>query len=243
MKHDLKPISSCVSRRSCIHSTQQAPHCYPHNCIYSMTQSNISSNITKLLERMQSMRSLSEDDSETMPRFSRSTTLGQDEDAQDDSDGGLLENWPTRNASAHPRQDALNRQETTAATASPTPPRKRVRFAKNAYCFLFTVDPHHDTTNAYYTSKDRKEFTREALNEAKRIRRLLSTIVLPDSDSPSSSSSSLYDRVEYCLDQSLILPEDLMGLEHVVLGVGLARLLKERREHAERLLMIGQQRG
>lgn len=80
-----------------------------------------------------------------------------------------------------------------------------------------------------YSKEERKQFGRDALSEAIRIKKLVLRASRP--------SSSTKDVFKFLLKNNVIGLEEIVGIEHLVLGKSASKLLKERKDHARAVLL------
>ena len=91
---------------------------------------------------------------------------------------------------------------------------------------IYCPDPHY-RRNKSYTKQDRKSFGSEAFSEAIRIKRLVL----------STPGASTKDSFKYLLKHDIVSLEEIVGIEHLVLGKSASKLLKERQDHSRAVLM------
>lgn len=130
----------------------------------------------------------------------------------------LLEDWPRR-MSCSP----VNTQDWQSLCKKLQP---RVTFSERSSMHIYRPDPRYGR-NKSYTKEDRKNFGSEAFSEAIRIKRLVL----------STPGASTKDSFKYLLKHNIISLEEIVGIEHLVLGKSASKLLKERQDHSRAVLM------
>lgn len=103
--------------------------------------------------------------------------------------------------------------------------RSRVRFADSSQLHTYQRPPISVLQSLSYTKTDNDDFRRHALLEAMRIKGLIA-------DAPHDSSS---DSIRYLLRSNMLDRDDLIGIDHFVLGAPL-RVRKIRKRHAAAVL-------
>ncbi len=147
----------------------------------------------------------------------------------------LLENWQTPMSSllaadttdcGSPRDTLLeNWPKHTPPSSGESHKRSRVRFSDSSRLHLYQRPPISVLQSLSYTKADNDEFRRGALLEAMRIKGLIA-------DAPHDSCS---DSIRYLLRHNMIDRDDLIGIDHFVLGAPL-RVRKMRKRHAAAVL-------
>lgn len=137
-------------------------------------------------------------------------------DAQVDA---LLEDWPRRTSDSD-----INTQDWTSLYKQLEHP--RVTFSETSSMHVYHADPHY-VRNKAYSRAERKSFSTEAMREAIRIKRLV--LATP--------GDSTRDSFKYLLKNDIICLEEIVGIEHLVLGKSASKLLRERQDHAKAILM------
>ena len=102
---------------------------------------------------------------------------------------------------------------------------RSVRFSETSQLHTYQRPPTSVLQSLSYTKTDNDEFRRHALIEAMRIKGLIS-------DAPHDSCS---DSVRYLLRNNIIDRDDLIGIDHFVLGAP-SRVRKIRKRHAAAVL-------
>mmetsp|Transcript_5085 Transcript_5085/g.10450 ORF Transcript_5085/g.10450 Transcript_5085/m.10450 type:complete len:182 (-) Transcript_5085:126-671(-) len=115
----------------------------------------------------------------------------------------LIEDWP-------------HRRKTT----------KRVHFSDAAVLRIYQNDEDY-ARNKSYTAKERKVFSRNALVEAARIRKIVATI------SNEMDDESMITRLESCG----VAREEITGLEHLVLEKSPKNIVKARQMHVQSMML------
>lgn len=127
----------------------------------------------------------------------------------------LLEGWPSTRRTS---MCSVNTQDWQSLCQKLHP---RVTFSEQSSMHIYRADPHYVRTKSY-TKEERRNFSSQTLQQAIRIKRLvLST--------PGCTSTK--DSFKYLLKNKVIGLEEIVGLEHLVLGKSASKLMKERREH------------
>lgn len=130
----------------------------------------------------------------------------------------LLEDWP-RSATRCP----ANTQDWQSLYKKLKP---RVTFSERSSMYVYRPDPSY-VLNKSYTKEERRGFSTEALTEAIRIKKLVL----------STPGASTKDSFKFLLKNDVITLEEIVGIEHLVLGKSASKLLKERQDHAKAVLM------
>ncbi|KAL7539252.1 hypothetical protein ACHAWF_006348 [Thalassiosira exigua] len=99
--------------------------------------------------------------------------------------------------------------------------RPRVAFSEKSTMQIYIPDPRYVKSKSY-TQEDKEKFTFEALSEAVRIKRLAST----------TPGASTKDSFKYLVQERIVSIEEIVGIEHIVLGKSASKLPKERQDHA-----------
>ncbi len=103
--------------------------------------------------------------------------------------------------------------------------RPRVAFSERSTMYLYHLDQQYNHAKSY-SKEDYKFFGRNSLLEAVRIKKLvLST--------PSGASTK--ESVLYLLENNVLSPEEILGIEHLVL-CNLSMRMQERRDHVRAVL-------
>lgn len=132
----------------------------------------------------------------------------------------LLEEWPRR-MSCMSASSSINSVSFPEDMSEPL----HVSFSQRSKLHIFPSDARY-LKHASYKHSDRKQFTKEALLEALRIKKLIA-------DAPGSSA----DSIRFLFEANIIAQEEVLGIEHLILDNSAARIMKERRAHAESLLL------
>ncbi|KAL7534770.1 hypothetical protein ACHAWF_004947 [Thalassiosira exigua] len=98
--------------------------------------------------------------------------------------------------------------------------RPRVTFSEKSTLQIYIPDPRY-TRSKSYTREDKEKFSFEALSEIMRIKRLV--VATP---------GSTKDSFRYLLEEKIVSVEEIVGIEHIVLGKSASKLAKERQDHA-----------
>ncbi len=102
---------------------------------------------------------------------------------------------------------------------------KQVRFSEAALLRVYQNDEDYARSKSY-TSGERKMFSRNAIMEAAKIRRIVATISI------SSDDESMISRLESCG----VTREEIAGIEHLVLEKSPKNLIKARRMHVQSMM-------
>jgi hypothetical protein len=102
----------------------------------------------------------------------------------------------------------------------------RVTFSHNSTMQVYIPD-HHYARNKCYTKEDRQKFGSETLSEAMRIKRLVAK----------APGESAKDSFKYLIKENIVSIEEIVGIEHLVLGNSASKLPKSRRDHVRAVLM------
>lgn len=98
----------------------------------------------------------------------------------------------------------------------------RVTFSESSSMHVYHADPLYVRSKSY-SKEERKHFSVEALSEAVRIKKLVL----------STPGSSTKDSFKFLLKNNVIALEEIVGIEHLVLGKSASKLLKERQDHSK----------
>lgn len=139
----------------------------------------------------------------------------------------LLEDWPhqRRRMSYCDESESINNEDWQSLYKKLRSP--NVTFSERSSMHIYRPDPHYTKTKSY-TKVERKAFGSDALREAIRIKRLVI--------SAESGKASTKDSFKFLLKNNVIRLEEIVGIEHLVLGKSAAKLLKERRDHSRAIL-------
>jgi hypothetical protein len=133
----------------------------------------------------------------------------------------LLENWPKRSSSMIISSFDFDEGDDDAATASHNKKRHSVNFSVSSQLHVYERESVYLLRSLAYTKEDRNEFGREAYLEGLRIKSLVTTAP------PDSAAES----IKYLLRHDIISKEELVGIEHFVLGKP-SRVHQTRKQHA-----------
>ena len=106
--------------------------------------------------------------------------------------------------------------------------RPRVTFSNKSDMQLFYPDPYYIRTKSY-NKQDRVLATKDAFSKAIEIRQLLMLT--------SSSERSIKAKIKFLLDTHVILPEEICGIEHLIMCKSLSQLHQERKVHVREVLL------
>lgn len=135
-------------------------------------------------------------------------------------DHELLEDWPRSMSGC-----SVTKQDWQLMSYIMRP---RVTFSKKSDMQLFYPDPYYIRTKSY-NKQDREIAMKDAFLKAVEIRRLL---VLT-----SSSERSIKAKIKFLLETHVILPEDICGIEHLIMCKSLSQLHQERKVHVRAVLL------
>ena len=135
-------------------------------------------------------------------------------------DGLLLEDWPNNRSSSSMEADHGDTQDDQDSK----PLNKRVNFSEHSKLHLYERDDEY-LKNLAYTKDDRDEFGAQATLEANRIKDLIITAP-PD---------SAKDSIKYLLQNGIITRDELVGIDHLILGKQM-KIFRKRREHSAAVL-------
>mmetsp|Transcript_5782 Transcript_5782/g.12644 ORF Transcript_5782/g.12644 Transcript_5782/m.12644 type:complete len:254 (+) Transcript_5782:277-1038(+) len=138
--------------------------------------------------------------------------------------GELIEDWPRCMSCSDNSPDWQN----PCKQLQP----KLVTFSEQSIMHIYHPDPLY-TRFKSYSKSDRKGFTSEALSEAIRIKRLVKAA--------QGTSFNTKDSFKYLLKNNIVSVDEILGIEHLVLGKSPKKLLKERQVHY-REVMVEQRR-
>ena len=123
----------------------------------------------------------------------------------------LLEEWPQHRSSA--RSSRVNT--------------KKVRFSEFSTRRVYVIDPYYEDQKSY-SSADQHFFRQEAVNEAFRVKHLISSC-------PGSAACAL----QQLMKQGLLTSEELLGIEHL-LSMNAAKAYHKRRSYID--IVLGMQK-
>ncbi|KAL7489145.1 hypothetical protein ACHAW6_014743 [Cyclotella cf. meneghiniana] len=103
-------------------------------------------------------------------------------------------------------------------------PPKHVRFSQYSSMHVYNVDPSYRLSKSY-SPTECKAFRTCAAFEAHRLRQLITYCQLPCAES-----------VRLLIQDGVIMPEDVIGIEHLIHPSSYERVMKERRVHSTLLL-------
>jgi hypothetical protein len=133
-------------------------------------------------------------------------------------DGLLLEDW--QNQSSSMEADHGDTQDDQDSK----PLNKRVNFSEHSKLHPYERDDEY-LKNLAYTKDDRDEFGAQASLEASRIKDLITT----------ASPDSVKDSIKYLLQNGIITRDELVGIDHLILGKQM-KIVQKRREHSAAVL-------
>ena len=134
-------------------------------------------------------------------------------------DGLLLEEWPNRSSSMEADHgDTQDDQDSKSVNS------RGVNFSEHSKLHLYERDDEY-LKNLAYTKDDRDEFGAQATLEASRIKDLITT----------APPYSVKDSIKYLLQNGIITKDELVGIDHLVLGKHV-KIVQKRREHSAAVL-------
>lgn len=125
----------------------------------------------------------------------------------------LIEDWP------HNVLDNVQKENREAEC-------KRVTFSDSAACRIYPIIHSYESSKSY-TKSDQKGFGRSTLVQAARIKKIISSVATHDSED-TKMSRLLHNGINI---------EDIMGIEHIVLGTSPSVVAKSRQRHAQAILL------
>ena len=125
----------------------------------------------------------------------------------------LLEDWPRR-VSCYSTEDMEDMQQ------GPLP--KGVDFSDFSQLRIFLPDTTYTKSKAY-NPEERKDFKMEALREAVRIKRLITSTPAP----------SMRESLKYLLKNKVLAPEEIVGIEHLVFSKSVTQVCRARKAHVQ----------
>jgi len=146
----------------------------------------------------------------------------------------ILEDWPNRHGLAAPNTfdwvSLSNRLDvsTSLSTYQPHPPphRRRVVFSERSSMQMYYPDPCYRRDKAY-SKAEQQSFSSEALQDAIRIK----TMVMSNMATSNPRAS-----FKHLIKNKCISLEEIIGIEHLVLGKSASKLIEERQAHARAVL-------
>jgi len=143
----------------------------------------------------------------------------------------ILEDWPNRRGLAAPNafdwESLSNRLDDS--TFQPPPPhrRRRVVFSERSSMQMYYPDPCYRRDKAY-SKAEQQSFSSEALQDAIRIK----TMVMRNKATSNPRAS-----FKHLIKNKRISLEEIIGIEHLVLGKSASKLVEERQAHARAVLL------
>ena len=151
--------------------------------------------------------------------------------------GTLLEDWPKRESTASicSFDSAEDEDNVTSASISSKGQRRPLRdvhveFSATSQLYVYERESKSLLRSLSYTKKDYDEFGKEAMLEGLQIKNTIAT-------APHDSNA---ESIKHLLEHDIVSKEDLVGLEHVVLGKP-STVLKMRKFHASAVLLKQQE--
>ena len=135
--------------------------------------------------------------------------------------GQLLEDWPNNRSSSSMEADHGDAQDDQDSKSVNS---RGVNFSEHSMLHLYQRDDEY-LKNLAYTKDDRDEFGAQATLEASRIKDLI-TMAPPD---------SVKDSIKYLLQNGIITRDELVGIDHLILGKHV-KIIQKRREHSAAVL-------
>ena len=138
----------------------------------------------------------------------------------------LLEHWPKRKSSIVSfDSEEVEIDDTISMRNKRQMIRRSVHFSETSLLFAYERESMYILRSLTYTKKDYEKFSKDALLEGLRIKSLI-TAAPHDSDASS---------IKYLLRQGIISREEVIGIEHFILGKP-SRVPKIRKQHAVAVL-------
>mmetsp|Transcript_19833 Transcript_19833/g.28245 ORF Transcript_19833/g.28245 Transcript_19833/m.28245 type:complete len:219 (+) Transcript_19833:94-750(+) len=138
----------------------------------------------------------------------------------------LLEHWPKRKSSIVSfDSEEVEIDDTISMRNKRQMIRRSVHFSETSLLFAYERESMYILRSLTYTKKDYDKFSKDALLEGLRIKSLI-TAAPHDSDASS---------IKYLLRQGIISREEVIGIEHFILGKP-SRVPKIRKQHAVAVL-------
>ena len=135
----------------------------------------------------------------------------------------LLEDWP-HNSHLFPTCHSSCDEQILRKKLQKNKQDKHVAFSEKSYMHIYPRDPVY-ARNKSYTKNDRKVFISEALRESLRMKRLLAA----------TPGSTTRESLLTLLTKDIISPEELVGIDHLVLKSA-PQSLKDRKDHIHAVL-------
>jgi hypothetical protein len=135
----------------------------------------------------------------------------------------LLVHWPKRNSSMTVSSFDLDEEadDDAAAAAAPSANSRGVDFSESSQLIQYERESMSLLRSLAYTKEDRKRFGKDTLLEGIRIKKLIAAAP------PESTGES----IKYLLRHDIIDSDELIGLEHFVLGKP-SKVPQTRKQHA-----------
>lgn len=138
----------------------------------------------------------------------------------------LLEHWPKRQSSiASFDSEEVQVDDAISMRNKRKVIRRSVHFSETSMLYTYERESMYILRSLAYTKEDYDKFSRDALLEGLRIKRLIAT-------APHDSDAS---SIKYLLRHGIISREEVIGIEHFILGKP-SRVTKTRRSHAAAVL-------
>lgn len=152
--------------------------------------------------------------------FMHSNTLIQNRQSPEPpvQDGLLLADWPNRSLSMEADHGAAQNDRDCK------PLYKRVTFSEHSKLHPYDRDDEY-LKNLAYTKDDRDEFATQATLEANRIKDLITK----------APPYSAKDSIKYLLQNGIITRDELVVIDHLILGKR-EKIIQKRREHSAAVL-------
>ena len=136
----------------------------------------------------------------------------------------LLEHWPKRESSVL-SYDSDEDDDVASTNSSNKSLRRTVHFLETSTLHVYERESKYLLRSLSYTKEDRQEFGRNAMLEGFRIKKLIAA-------APYDSNS---ESIKHLLRQGIIRKEDMIGIEHFILGEP-SNVVKMRKRHAAAVL-------
>jgi len=142
----------------------------------------------------------------------------------------ILEDWPNRHSLAAPNAfdwESLSNRLDDSTFQPPPPHRRRVVFSERSSMQMYYPDPCYRRDKAY-SKAEQQSFSSEALQDAIRIK----TMVMRNKATSNARAS-----FKHLIKNKCISLEEIIGIEHLVLGKSAFKLVEERQAHARAVLL------
>ncbi len=138
---------------------------------------------------------------------------------------GIFEHWPKRKSSIISLDSEEVEDDEICTRNKRQMIRRSVHFSETSLLFTYERESKYFLRSLAYTKRDYEKFSKEALLEGLRIKTLIAT-------APHDSDAS---SIKYLLRNGIISREEVIGIEHFILGKP-SRVPKIRKQHAAAVL-------